>query len=534
MTLHASARSGTSLWAVATLGVLAVASSGCSGEPSSALAKPAEGGIRYIAPEGNGVHGRYSHVQDAFLQWPLPAGAEGYADIDGRRALQYVVEQAEISRRYRDQGHPKYWGRIIGSSADAESAEWLATKFKDLGMSDVRIQPFDLQPTWVPKQDYEVRVSVAGDNVELTSAQPFYRSPGTPAGGLDLEAVYVGLGSEADYLGKNVAGKAVFIYTNTGLPYDPNARVRAEKGGAAAVFESWMLPGNMRFQAYPGGERSANPATLPTFSLGGDDGFAVRDLIASASGRPVRVKVRLDVEMVSGLETALVWGTLPGASDETIYMIAHRDGWFDAGSDNGAGVASMLELAAHYAKLPQSERPRTMVFIGTDGHHNSGAGSGVGLNWLDEHHAELFGKTALMINNEHPAAVQTNVRARYMNEEADNIFWANTYAAQQWYAGGPQRPELEQIALDAFREFGVTIYAQPNARPPAGELSRYSRYVPGVATSEFLTYFQNDMETPETVPWTGLEAMTRAYARIIDRVNDLPLSALQRPEETTP
>jgi hypothetical protein len=33
------------------------------------------------------------------------------------------------------------------------------------------------------------------------------------------------------------------------------------------------------------------------------------------------------------------------------------------------------------------------------------------------------------------------------------------------------------------------------------------------------------------VPWTGLEATTRAYARIIDEVNKLPLSAFQRPEE---
>ena len=45
------------------------------------------------------------------------------------------------------------------------------------------------------------------------------------------------------------------------------------------------------------------------------------------------------------------------------------------------------------------------------------------------------------------------------------------------------------------------------------------RGVPGVATSEFYHYFHSDQETPDTVPWTGLEATTRAYARIIDEVN---------------
>ena len=38
-------------------------------------------------------------------------------------------------------------------------------------------------------------------------------------------------------------------------------------------------------------------------------------------------------------------------------------------------------------------------------------------------------------------------------------------------------------------------------------------------------------ETADTVPWTGLEATTRAYAKIVDEVNKLPLSDLQRPEQ---
>ena len=43
-----------------------------------------------------------------------------------------VVEQVRISRRYRDTVHPKFWGRITGTSSDQESAEWLAAKFDDL------------------------------------------------------------------------------------------------------------------------------------------------------------------------------------------------------------------------------------------------------------------------------------------------------------------------------------------------------------------------------------------------------------------
>ena len=62
-------------------------------------------------------------------------------------------------------------------------------------------------------------------------------------------------------------------------------------------------------------------------------------------------------------------------------------------------------------------------------------------------------------------------------------------------------------------------------------MGRLYRFTPGVATSEFFHYFHTDLETPETVPWTGREATTRAYARIIDEVNTLELGELQRPEE---
>ena len=413
-------RGGQGILAVALL----VASVGVFGVGKAAATVQQQG-----APSGD--------VQGWFLQWPLPPGAEQYADIDGRRMHRDVVEQAEISRRYRDQVHPKFWGRIIGSSADAESAEWLADKFRSARLSDVRVQEFDLTPQWFP-QTYSVTVRSGGKTLGLMSAQPFYRSVGTPPEGLDLEAVYVGLGSEADFAGRDVAGKAVFTYSMLGLPNEQAWR-RAEARGAAVVFDAQMLPGNLRYQAYPSG------TSMPALTLGGDDGFAVRDMIESASpNEPVRVSVRLDVEMVPNLQTALVWGTLPGASEETVYLIAHRDGWFDAAGDNASGVASIIGLAEHYARIPQSERSRTLVFVGLDGHHNSGDGAGVGRIWMVDNRERLFAKTALMINAEHPSTVQTTVRPRYMRAAEDQLFWTNTYTGQQWYAGGPSRPDLER------------------------------------------------------------------------------------------
>ena len=110
-------------------------------------------------PRINGIP--QGDVQSWFQAWPLPRGAEQYADIDGRRMHRDVVAQAEISRRYRDQVHPKFWGRITGAESDQWSAEWMAGRFREVGVSDVRIQPLDLLPQWFPGQ-YSVTVS-SGD-----------------------------------------------------------------------------------------------------------------------------------------------------------------------------------------------------------------------------------------------------------------------------------------------------------------------------------------------------------------------------------
>ena len=476
--------------------------------------------------QNRAAHTAGSHVvgtlDDSLIEWPLPPGDERYGAIDGKHLHRYVEEQAEISTRYRDQGHPKFWGRIIGTSADAEDAEWLAARFRAIGLSKVRVQSFDLAPQWMP-QSWEASVTSGGKTLRLDSAQPDYGSSGTPPAELDLEAVYAGLGSEADFAGKDVRGKAVFTFTMLGLKPEGAAR-RADAKGAAAIFEVDMLPGNMRYQAYPAGTKA------PAFTVGSDDGFAARDLIGAAPpSRPARVKVRLDVRKVPNLKTALVWGELPGTTDETVYVVAHRDGWFYAAGDNGGGVADMIGLAEYYAKIPQSRRRRTLIFIGLDGHHNTGEGSGVGRRWLADHRDTLFNKTALMINCEHPSTLESYVRPRY--QEQRDIVWANTFLPQQWYAGGVSRPELQAIVVKAFHEFGAPLYLDPNAAPPPGDLGQFFRFLPGVASSEFYDYFHTDRETPELVPWTGLQATTRAYAKIIDEVNKLPLSALQRPPE---
>jgi hypothetical protein len=465
-------------------------------------------------------------LDDAYLEWPLPEKDRAYGAIDGKHLHEYVVQQAEISDRYRDQGHPQFWGRITGTSSDTEDAQWLVDKLKKIGLSDVHAEPIDLKPQWIP-QSWDIVATGNGKSLRLDgSAQPAYQTPATPPEGLDLEAVYAGTGSEADFAGRDVRGKAVFMFAMP-LPGSMQSTLVAEGGfkraatkGAAAIFDIMALPGNMRNQLYP------THVDIPVFALGMEDGYTVRDLIGeSPAGQAPHVKIKLDVALVPNLKTSTVWATLPGATDETIYVVAHRDGWFESATDNGSGVATMIGLAEYYAKIPKAKRRRTIIFLGLSGHHNGGSGGSNPL--LIARKGELFAKTALFINSEHTSTVQT-----YFYGE--DIRRSDMSTAMLWYAGGPSRPKLQEIAIQAFREFGVPTYADPEVKAPPSDLGSFYRFVPSVEANDFNMYFHTTGETPDTVPWTGLESTTRAYAKIIDEVNKLELSDLQRPEEPAP
>ena len=454
------------------------------------------------------------HVRRSEVGGRLVAADQQYASISGVHLKAYVEELAQISRRYRDNGHKQFWGRIIGSSADAENAQWMMQKLRALGMTDVREQAIDLAPQWFP-QSWSVTATAGGKTLQLETAQPTYGGAGTPAGGLDLEAVYVGLGSDADIaLAREVRGKAVFFYstdlTSRHVGVADEAIRRLGERGAAVIFVIQGLPGNLRTQFYP------VQSKVPTFTLGQRDGLALRDMIgANAAGAAPRVRVSLDTQMVPNLKSGTVWGTLPGTTDETVFVVAHRDGWFEGANDNGAGVATMLGVAEFFATMTPQQRKRTITFLGTTGHHNSGPNSGA---WFGEH-PEVFAKASLLINSEHTGAAQT---AHY------SIRNSNTAAPSTWYASGNRLAAIVMNALDAF---GVATVPESAARP-AGEIGRYFQFAPSVQVMSTAFVWHSDGETPETISTTGLEAVTRAYAKIIVDSNAVDIKELRELQKT--
>jgi hypothetical protein len=455
------------------------------------------------------------YPEDAYIRMPLPAAEQAYADIDGLHIKGFVKDIVGISHRSRDAGHVM-WGRIPGTQSETWTNEWVEAKFRSLGLQDIRRQPFDIPPQWTPIS-WEFSVIAGGVTRKFETVRPAMGSGATAAEGLNVDAVWVGLGSAADFLGRDVRGKAVFILNEIGESAMAQsadwtgATKRAQAAGAAAVILIYGTTGNM--SAW--GPLNAGVDNLPGFTIGYQDGAAVRELIGK--GQPVKVHARSQVKRVPNLKSTSIWGSLPGATDENVIVMAHQDAYFDGALDNASGMAVMLGLAEHFAKVPQAQRRRTMLFVATAGHH-VGSPNGV---WLHEHRDTAVAKTALMINCEHISITDAYVYR-------DQKLRANTPSALRYYINGSTR--LSDIIFGAFKTFGVATF--PDAGEGAGEMGAVKQDAPSLQILRSPDDKHSDQDTIDWVPAVGLEAVTRAYAKIIDQVNNVERKQLL-PHTTT-
>jgi hypothetical protein len=446
--------------------------------------------------------------QDAYLLPTVPVADRAYEKIDGRRIKEKDLEVVAISHRSRDAGD-RYWGRIAGTQYEKMTAQWAEDKWRQFGLTDIHEQEYLLPPQWFAI-DWNVTATGSGKTITFKSLNPSIGSVPTPREGLEPEAVWVGLGSAADFMGRDVRGKAVLIMSilepgNMGESAGwEGAWKRAADLGAAAIFTIWGYNDNLAvWQGISGGR--ANSINVPGFFMGWEDGKALRDLIAL--GNPVRLKMSLKTEMRQNLKAVASFGTLPGATDETIYVLAHTDGYYEAALDNASGLAVMATLAEYFSQVPKEKRRRTITFVASSGHH---AGSPT-TQYIHDHRDTMLAKTALILNCEH-------VSHSDLLQWSTHLRPSNAIQERRWWVYGSDH--LMNIAQHAFLEFGVNLVAEmdPNA---SGDMGHIERDAPSIQVIDSPEIKHTDWDIPERVPDAGLAAVARAYAKIIDEVNKL-------------
>src|SRR6266545_1239840 len=145
-----------------------------------------------------------------YPEFPLKPGQEAYKDIDGARMKRDVIALSNIALAYRDSVNKQWWGRFPGTDADKAGMTYMTDEFARLGLK-VESFPYQLPRDWRPTGWELSYTSSKGSKIDLVTAFPVSGTKGTD--GITAEAVWVGIGAAPDFLGRDVRGKAVIIYS---------------------------------------------------------------------------------------------------------------------------------------------------------------------------------------------------------------------------------------------------------------------------------------------------------------------------------
>jgi hypothetical protein len=180
--------------------------------------------------------------------------------------------------------------------------------------------------------------------------------------------------------------------------------------------------------------------------------------------------------------------------------------------DNASGMATAIDIARHYAAIPQPRRPRTMVFAVLPDHHHGETGRDLMIKTHD------WSKVAVVLNSEH-----TSQTLFYMYNA--DLMTSNAVSARRWFASGS--PEFQQLVKRTLQDFNVSVYKVPESRA-GGSLGGVSPYAPSFHIIDHVTY-HTTLDTPEFVPAVGLGWSERAFLKIIDETNKMTMPQIRGP-----
>jgi hypothetical protein len=290
-----------------------------------------------------------------------------YAKAVGRGEYAYGIDWT-YSYQYGEFEFPTGSGlmawRGVGSEPAHEYANYLVKEMKNIGLKDVKKEAFPAHAYNYGGASVQIVSPVNGD---VWLAAGHGGLPGTPAGGLTADLVYVGLGTKYDYQDKDVAGKIVLVdVSEEEMFWLQYPHMEAEVHGAIGMVVTWV-----EYQLLPGAvvtHDSESRPTIPAVDISKENAAVLKDMIAS--GITPKVKIWCDATIDYDGTGYNVVGYIPSENygtpaDRFIIVADHYDKWWYGSSDNGAGVARLMGMAK--ALVDSHYKPaETIIFLATD------------------------------------------------------------------------------------------------------------------------------------------------------------------------
>jgi hypothetical protein len=278
--------------------------------------------------------------------------------------------------------------RLTGSPAHLEAARWAMERFRQWGLENPRLEPFEFGRGWTLEK---LTVEMTAPRYMPLIGYAEAWSPSTP-GVVTGAPIYIGDSTlaEIDRLGARLRGAIVltsrqqteFLQTDrmqpsegngpvqTGNPPFPNpssatpaqqmlGRLR-DLGAAVALSPGAMEYGTVRVQ----GNRNTPRDAVPTVVLAAEPYNMLVRLVQS--GAPVQLRIEVGARFnENDLNSYNVLAEIPGVDpalrDEVVMVGAHLDSWHTAtgATDNADGATAVME-AIRILKAVKAQPRRTI------------------------------------------------------------------------------------------------------------------------------------------------------------------------------
>jgi len=284
-------------------------------------------------------------------------------------------------------------GRVSGSPEMAQAIEWGVAAFRAAGV-EVHTEKYLMPHAW---SEGDTRLQVLGPVRFPVSLVAVGLSPATPASGIEAPLVFIGEGSEADFVRAGAAISEAILLVHAEVSYTwadlereydlpPPIIERAVKAGAAAIL--WVGERERKLLYRHTNSPDGQLEELPQAVLAREDGLRLE---RTAMANPGKVRLRLTMpNKISGpVDQFNVVGEIRGYEkpDEIVVLGAHLDSWeLGTGAlDNGCNAAMVIE-AARAIKATGLLPRRTIRFILFSGEEEGLLGSWA---YVREHRAEM-------------------------------------------------------------------------------------------------------------------------------------------------
>ncbi len=351
-----------------------------------------------------------------------------------------------------------------------------------------------------------VGLSANGVAVPSAAIAPYLYSGTTGPGGVTATLFDGGNGS---FDASKVAGKIVVVsltYPNgSSSPSLYPAIEAAVEGGAKALVGVTQTVGDFPKWEDTNARRGTGP--MPVLLVGKRSGAAV--IAAAQAGRSGTVTLAANT---SGLACERdVWGELEGADPSRRVVIGTPASSFTpSASEHGTAYAIVLGLARHYAALPRSARPETLVFMAIGGHE---------IGWLGLQALLGSANASWFKGADAYVHLGSGLGSPTAREEPDGTIVTTPVPDPSGQLHDSENPLLEPGTVEDFATAGPMAKDKPPHEASGGEQTyAYAAGIPMVSFSGASLYFHTAGDLPGVVSPTILAQDAEAFRRSVDRI----------------